>query len=569
MNLIIQLKKYVPLCLLILLSAIRPFVSSAQSPGWEWAVSVGGDKDDVASKIATDSSGYIYVIGHYSSTVLTLGSINLTNSGGNDIFLVKYDSSGTVLWAQGIANSSGNSGYSIALDKKGNVLLTGSFYGSIKFGTIILNNTTRGSDVFIVKYDPSGKVIWAKRSTGGLDDCGYAIATDLDGNVFVTGTFRSTKISFGTFTLTNSNPEPLFESQDVFIVKYDSLGNVLWARNGGGMENDFGIGISCNSKGEVYVTGSFESPSIAFGAVTSSNNGYFDLFIAKFNFSGNLMWLKTAGGRNKDIPTDIRTDTFGNAVIAGLFSSPSITFGSSILNKETPSGDIFVVKYDSSGKVDWAKSIGGTSYQYCNSIATDNGGNIYIVGEFHNSIRIGDITLYGYKDIRHMNSNDMYIAKFNQTGDIIWAKSMGGGISYDYCNSIATDNSGNIFVAGTFASPTISFGAISLNKKAGQNGFKNDMFLAKIKDITLRNDNKEIGLNNSLYPNPSSGKFAIKSSNIQRIEIFNLLGEKIFSAINSNLNTEFVIDISEYPKNMYLVKIYDQNTFYNRKILVQ
>ncbi len=546
-----------------------PFASSAQSPDWEWAVSGGGNKDDVASRIATDSNGNIYVIGYYSSTVLALGSITLTNSGSDDIFLVKYDSFGNVLWANSIGNGSEDHGYSVAVDKKGNVLLTGSFYGSIKFGAIVLINNTSHSNVFIAKYDPTGKAIWAKKSTGGLDDRGYAIATDREGNVFVTGTFKSTNISFDTFNLTNSNPEPIFESKDIFIVKYDPMGNVLWAKSAGGMENDFGIGIACNNNGDVYVTGSFESPSISFGTITSSNGGYFDLFIAKFNMFGNLMWLKSAGGANKDISTDISTDEFGNAVITGLFFSSSISFGSTTLSHEHASDDIFVVKYDSSGKVDWAKSIGGSSYQYSNSIATDNTGNIYITGEFSNSISIGDITLYDYKDIRHRNSNEMYIAKFNQTGAVIWAKSMGSGISYNYSKSIATDYSGNIFVAGTFASPTISFGDISLYKKEGQNGFNYDMFLAKIKDITLGSDNKEISLDNSLYPNPNSGKFAIRNPQIQRIEIYNLLGEKVYSASNSNLNDEFVIDISEFPKNMYLVKIYDHNTFYNKKILIQ
>jgi hypothetical protein len=135
------------------------------------------------------------------------------------------------------------------------------------------------SDFFIVHYDSSGNVLWAKSAGGGDWDVGHSISTDSFGNIFVTGFFGSSSITFGTTTLVNASGPPYY---DIFVTSYDALGNVFWGKSAGGSNYDFGHGISTDSFGNVLVTGFFRSSSITFGTTTLTNSGsYPNIFTAK------------------------------------------------------------------------------------------------------------------------------------------------------------------------------------------------------------------------------------------------------------------------------------------------
>jgi hypothetical protein len=120
---------------------------------------------------------------------------------------VKYDGSGNVVWAKGAGAASVDRATGIAVDGSGNSYVTGYFYGiNITFGSFILNNAKPGySDVFVVKYDSSGNVVWAKRGYGTYNEESTSIAVDDNGNSYVTGWFTSSSITFGSFTLTNTS----------------------------------------------------------------------------------------------------------------------------------------------------------------------------------------------------------------------------------------------------------------------------------------------------------------------------------------------------------------------------
>ena len=148
--------------------------------------------------------------------------------------------------------------------------MNGYFKNTINIGTNILNNTGI-SDIFIAKYDSSGNSIWAKGEGGNNYDYGKSISTDSQGNLVMTGSFKSPTITFGTTVLTNTG------INDIFIVKYDTSGNVLWAKGVGGSAAVQSVctGVS----GNVFMTGFFNSPSITFGTTTLYNVGIINIFI--------------------------------------------------------------------------------------------------------------------------------------------------------------------------------------------------------------------------------------------------------------------------------------------------
>lgn len=169
---------------------------------------------------------------------------------------------------------------------------------------------------------------WAKNAGGASLDYAYSVATDVNGNTYVAGGFQSSSITFGTATLANAGGGSV---SDMFIVKYDATGNVLWAKSAGGTSADDAYSIITDASGNVYVVGYFQSSSITFGSTTLTNAGAYDMFIVKYDASGNVLWAKSAGGTNHDAANSVITDASGNVYVAGYFQSSSITFGSATL----------------------------------------------------------------------------------------------------------------------------------------------------------------------------------------------------------------------------------------------
>lgn len=460
------MKKTAKTITLIILSLVCSSLS-AQTPNWVWAKNSGNSGNDRVNRTATDAFGNLYVAGYYNSPTITFGATTLTNLGGNDIFVVKYDPFGNVIWAKGAGGSGIEIFESVTVDASGNVYLTGYYSSSsLSFGTVTISNLG-ATDLFIVKYDASGNVIWAKGEGSVGYDYGKRISTDLTGNVYVTGFYDSPSVSFGTYTLTNTG------GTDMFIVKYDHLGNILWAKNEGGTTWDYAHNTTTDSHRNVYVTGYYASSSITFGTYTLTNTGVYDMFIVKYDSTGNVLWAKSEGGTGDDEIWSTTSDAADNLYITGFYSSPSITFGSTLLNN-AGNEDAFIVKYNASGNVLWAKRIGGAGYDESWGSASDAAGNIYVTGYYSYAIALGTTTLTNPDNTG--NTADLFIVKYDAAGNILWAKGSGNS-GDDFGSSASADNSGNIYVAGSYDHPTINFGATTLT-----NGGNYDVFVAKLKD---------------------------------------------------------------------------------------
>jgi len=380
-----------------------------------WAKSAGGDQHDFGSGIATDASGNVYVTGTFTSSSMTIGSTILLNSSGGsgsgDIFIAKYDSTGNVIWAKsagsGFPQDFGNG---IATDASGNVYATGDFSGSIiTFGSTTLTKTGVGFNGYIVKYDSTGNVLWAKNEGGFGSVINKSVNVDTSGNVYVTGQIAGS-IIFGTDTLVG-------EIQgDIYIIKYNANGNILWAKSAGGNRIDIGWSIATDATGNAYVTGRFNSDFITFGSFTLTNSrthislNTHDMFVVKYNANGNVEWAKngigTGGGltNDSDVGRGVTTDGLGNVYVTGFFRGSTITFDPVTLTN-TASGfyDMFVVKYDSFGNALWAKNPVGGGAEFGFGITINNAGNVYVTGLFASSTFTFDSTT--------LSGLGMYVAK--------------------------------------------------------------------------------------------------------------------------------------------------------------
>ncbi len=341
--------------------------------------------------IAIDSSGNVYTIGKFRDTAdFDPGPelFNLTPLGSSDAFISKLDSNGNFVWAKAIKGSLTVSGNGISVDALGNVYTTGHFYGTVDFdpGIEPYNLESKGSqDIFISKLDSNGDFVWAK-AIGETDiDSGKAISVDVSGNVYTIGVFSGT-VDFDpgsgtTFNLENPG------SQSIFISKFTSDGNFVWAKAIGGNNNDSGDDIAIDDTGNVYTTGFFQSTGDfdpGPGIFNLESAGYDDIFVSKLTSNGNFVWAKAIGGNENDSGKGIATDSSGNVYITGsFFETVDFDPGPGAFNLLSAGDtDIFISKLDSNGDFVWAKAMGGEAYDEGEGISVDGYGNSYTTGYF-------------------------------------------------------------------------------------------------------------------------------------------------------------------------------------------
>lgn len=345
----------------------------SQTPTWQWARCPSGYGQGEGWSLAVDDIGNSYLTGTFGDTLI-YGSDTVIDFHGATVFTARYDANGNAIWAR-CSKGSGNSyGQGIATDDSGNVYVTGYYSAnpSIQFGSDTLTTNGIYHDIYVVKYDSSGNQIWVKSYGGTADDETYGMTTDNSGNIFITGYFNSPTINFDSFILTNSG------SADIFIVKLNSSGNVLWAKSGIGSGAEISLSIATDATGNAYICGQFQSPQLIFGNDTLLHSGLADIFLAKYSSAGNNVWAKRAGGTLNDLALSVATNPFGKVFITGYFDSTSIAFSPYLLNPSARY-NTFIVQYDSSGIVDWAKSssAGKCAGRW---VTTDNCGNIMIAG---------------------------------------------------------------------------------------------------------------------------------------------------------------------------------------------
>lgn len=458
------------------------FTGSAQEVHLEWARQVGGscwngDEDDVTHAVAVDGAGNVYSSGYFCGTMdfdPGPGTHYVTSSGtyNPDLFVYKLDPTGALVWVKMVGTNVGSwTKLAIAADSAGNVYTTGTFSGVVDFDpgpdSFKLGSATMmATNAFVLKLDSEGEFAWVKHfETPGQGQInGLGIALDDTGNIFTTGRFFTVQ---PTDFNTGTGPADTFfinsqGSYDIYIAKLSSAGDFVWAKSFGADGDDQPTGITIDVDDNIHTVGKFKDtvdfdPGV--GVSTLISTGYEDAFILKLDNSGNFIWVKgfladaTLNPYNRVCATGISTDAYGNIYTKGAFGGTVDFDPGPLANIHVTPGPnemyIFVTKLDNLGNFLWVKKLqGGWGVGLEGAVATDTAHNIYITGAFTGTSDFDPGT--GVYNLTAA-ALDIYVAKWTDDGDFVWAKKL-GGYSYDRGYDIAVDPSGKcVYTAGSFA----------------------------------------------------------------------------------------------------------------------
>ncbi len=282
-------------------------------------------------------------------------------------------------------------------------------------------------DYFIAKYNYNGALIWIRQlgASGGTTQA-TGVSVDTNGSIYITG-----------YTNVGISGQIQNGISDYFIAKYDKNGLLLWTKQVGTIGGyTLGRGISVGINGSIYITGGTN-----IGISGETLKGLIDYFIAKYNYDGTLIWTRQVGGGDEEIIGGV----IGYGISANDNGSIYITGSATVnISEQTQMGnsDYFIARYDSSGTRLWIRQVGNSDGTTVGrGISTDGDGNSYVTGST-------DIDISG--QIQNSNS-DYFIAKYDNTGAMLWTRQVGNNISDESLtsgNGVSTDKNGNSYIIG-------------------------------------------------------------------------------------------------------------------------
>jgi len=460
------MKKHIFTLMVLAGLILIPGISFCQGPQFLQAKQALSESN--ASTWGTDididpTNGDILVSGYFNGQTIFDGEM-LAVIGSNDIFVARYEKTGRLRWAEPIGGQDNDKSYGIAADIDGNTIVAGMFYGET------LAKTSSGeSDIMVAKLSPDGTIVWVTRFGGIYADEAFDVAVDIQGDIYVTG-YR--------FYLS--------QVWNVFIAKLNGAdGSLVWEKNEGGDSEDRGYGIAVDASGNVVVTGYFYATATLAGTSLTSY-GDKDIFITRYGADdGTPGWAKKAGGAGNDRGYAVSTDASGNVFVTGIYSETA-TF-ETIQHQSAGGTDIFLAKYDASGNLLFAVTAGGPGDDAGWGIHSDVSGNTVITGEFSGAATFGSIQL------QSAGNTDIFIAAYDADGNCLSAYGAGGTGS-DAGRGVATVD-GKMTATGFFQGIS-TFGDLNLGTHAA-----NDMFFTSIGEpalcIDLTRDNK-LGLEDAI-----------------------------------------------------------------------
>ena len=417
----------------------------------KWAKSIGGDNDEEISSVIQTTDGSYIAGGYFQSAEIDLeNEVQLSSNSypKNDGMIIKLSDEGKIECAKAIGGARADEITSLIQNNEGNYIACGAFYSHYinLEGAVLNNNSVNGHQGMIIKFSsiglPNANIVKGKSIGGDGNDKITLIKQTTDGGYIVGGAFNSSSIELGNGVALNNNG-----NDDGMLIKYDTKGEVEWAKTIGGVDSDVITSIVQTTDGDYIVVGYFSSDSIDLGnGVTLTNNGLLDGMLIKYDTKGEVEWAKAIGGDDDDGITSISETADGGCIVGGYFYSSNLDLENGITLNNNGNDDGMLIKYDTKGEVEWAKTIGGVDSDVITSIEqTTDGG--YIVGGYFdsNSIELGnEVTL------TNNGHQDGMIIKYNEEGKVEWAKGIGGENGTASIKSIVQTRDGGYLVGGEF-----------------------------------------------------------------------------------------------------------------------
>ena len=352
-----------------------------------WLKNFGGSKGAkvVPNGLVLNGAGDLCVSGFFSGSSLSSPELSKisTSASNSDSFVLKLNNNGITIWAKNFGGSSASSTCScITSDIESNIYLGGYFEsGDLSVPSLSKISNNKNRDSFVIKISRDGEMLWAKKFGGTLATTkGICIGVDTSSNVYFSGQYNLGKLT--TPALKRLNYDIM--GNDVFVMKLNSNGDILWAKNFGGKKaNSFSYAMTVDKLGYIYVCGAFMNSNMINPKLKhiGIGHGHKDAYVLKLDSLGALIWAHNYGGINAQAEFDcISVDGTSNVYLGGFFKFTNLTIP--ILSK-IGNQDMFALKLDSTGVTSWAKNFGGIGTDtLCNAIVSDELGNVYLGGVF-------------------------------------------------------------------------------------------------------------------------------------------------------------------------------------------
>jgi len=420
-----------------------------------WIQQLGSATTDFSRSTATDNAGNIYLTGS------TWGNLAGSNAGKWDAWIAQYDSNGNQVWAKQIGTPEEDHSYAIAVDNQGNAYLAGYTQGNL------FAPNAGNWDAWIAKYDRNGNQIWAQQIGTPSEDQAKGIATDSQGNIYLTGwTEGAMSENQGSF--------------DAWMAKYDPNGNQLWIQQLGSAGSEGALDLTIDSEDRIYLTGN------TWGDLASPNAGNNDAWAAEYNSDGNLLWKRQLGSAGEDLAFGVAVGEPGKLYIGGwtdgAFSqnsggtdawlaqllpnnapelsdisvegkeNPQITFtAENFLQAFTDSnGDSLVKVQITSLPENGSLTLNGSPVTENQEIETSQLENLKFIPTFGFTGQTS-FTWNGYDGMNYAatpaTANLTISPGFKDNQSVEWIRQFGTN-TFDFSNDVAVDNTGNIYLTG-------------------------------------------------------------------------------------------------------------------------
>ena len=496
----------------------------AQDPAIIWQNTIGGSEGDFSTVFEPTTDGG-FILGGYSTSNIS-GDKTENSNGAIDIWIVKIDGSGNIMWQNTIGGAGDDFLISLKQTSDDGFIVGASSDSNISGDKT--ENSRGGLDYWILKLNSSGNILWQKTYGGAQPEFDVYVVETFDGGYFVGG--------YSDSDISGDKTDPTNGQRDYWALKLDSNGNILWQNSIGGSLVDRPQAAFQTADGGFIIGGSSTSP--ISGDKTEPNQGGFDYWIVKLDGSGNLQWQNTIGGNDSDTFRNMIQTTDGGYLLGG-YSKSNIS-GEKTENSQGDY-DYWILKLDTNGNLVWQNTIGGSGIDYLRNLI-QLADTAYMLAGYSNSNISGDKT---------ENSNggyDYWLVKLNVSGGIISQNSIGG----------SADESGPYILptaGGNFAMFCSSDSNISGDKSENSGGL-DDYWVFKTTAAILGVAQNTFGQAISAYPNPNNGKFIINLGETfaeTNITIYNMLGQAVS---HSNYKNEQNLDVEiKGTTGIYLVAI--------------
>lgn len=414
----------------------------------KWGKNTFGQFTNEALDVEIDNAGNSYVTGYMTGeTAFGTNTIFPSAIGNGDIYVAKYSEAGSLQWVKKFGGNYSDRAYDLAIGPDQNIVVTGQFFGAVTFGATTLQSAANSKDIFLVKIDPFGDVIWARKEGGIMSENAFGVTIDHQNNVILTGQFQGTSSIANQTFASVIDPVTNAVSFDFFISKYDASGNPIWAKVGAAKKEDRGLAVAVDNQDNIFLTGQY-SDTLSFGGNVYNNNGFNVGFVSKISPSGQVLFFNNLRA-GFVLPYDIEVNTQNQPILSGDFLGNMNYYHNGIAHpiQNQYSKKIFVLKIENNGSYGWHYTLGSESDISCRSISIDPADGIFVTGSFTCALsQLHDSTTAYWNSV---GFKDPYVLKLSSNGNFQYAKQIGGKLD-DEGHGIAVKSTDKPVLCGSF-----------------------------------------------------------------------------------------------------------------------